>query len=384
MKKSLIALAFGTLALGMSEFVMMGILPAIARSLGVSVPEAGHFISAYALGVCCGAPLTVLVARRQPLRRILLALTLLIVAGNLCAAAAPGYGALLVLRFVSGLPHGAFFGVGSIVAERVAAAGRRTEAVSIMIVGMTVANLFGVPLGTYLASEWSWRATFAFVAVWGAVATLLVRLWVPHLDPLPDTGLAGQFRFLRRREPWLILLSVLCGNGGIFCWYSYVGPQMLHVSGFGPEDLTPVVMLAGFGMFLGNLAGGRLSDRFTPEQVARWTLALAVAGLVGIFFLARVPAAALALMTLCTAALFCVSAPQQLLILENARGSELMGGALVQVAFNLGNALGAALGGVPIGQGLGEEWTALPGTLLVAVGFVSLTLYVRRTRRAKA
>lgn len=380
MKKSLIALAFGTLALGMSEFVMMGLLPEIARSLGVSVPQAGRLISAYALGVSCGAPLTVLVARRQPLRRILLALTALIAVANLGAASAPGYGSLLLLRFVSGLPHGAFFGVGSIVAERVASEGRRTEAVSIMIVGMTVANLFGVPLGTYLAAEWSWRATFAFVAVWGAVAALLVRLWVPHLAPLPDTGLGGQFRFLRRREPWFILLSVLCGNGGIFCWYSYVGPQMLRVSGFEADDLTSIVMLAGFGMFLGNILGGRLADRFGPAQVARWTLAAASVALAGMLLLARVPAAALLLMTLSTAALFCVSAPQQLLILERSRGSELMGGALVQVAFNMGNALGAALGGVPIACGRSEAFTALPGVVLTAAGFVLLTLYVRRSR----
>ena len=176
MKKSLIALAFGTLALGMSEFVMMGILPDIARSLGVSIPEAGHLISAYALGVCFGAPLMVLVARKRPLKQILLVLTALIILGNLCAALAPNYWMLLAMRFVSGLPHGAFFGVGSIVAERVADEGRRAEAVSIMVVGMTVANLFGVPLGTFISGAVTWRATFAIVAACGAVATLLVRL----------------------------------------------------------------------------------------------------------------------------------------------------------------------------------------------------------------
>ena len=251
MKKSLIALAFGTLALGMSEFVMMGILPDIARSLGVSIPEAGHLISAYALGVCFGAPLMVLVARKRPLKQILLALTAMIAAGNLCASLAPDYWSLLGLRFVSGLPHGAFFGVGSIVAERVADAGKRTEAVSIMIVGMTVANLFGVPLGTYISNVLTWRATFGIVAVWGVVALLLVRLWVPRMEPLPDTGLKGQFRFLRSLAPWLVLLSVMLGNGGIFCWYSYVSPLMIHASGFTADDLTLIIMLAGFGMFAG-------------------------------------------------------------------------------------------------------------------------------------
>lgn len=344
MKKSLIALAFGTLALGMSEFVMMGILPDIARSLGVSIPEAGHLISAYALGVCFGAPLTVLVARTRPLKQILLALTALIAVGNLCASLAPNYWMLMAMRFVSGLPHGAFFGVGSIVAERVADAGKRTEAVSIMIVGMTVANLFGVPLGTYISNVLSWRTTFAIVAVWGVVALTLVRMWVPRMEPLPDTGLKGQFRFLRSLAPWLVLASVMLGNGGIFCCYSYVSPLMIHTSGFTEENLTLIIMLAGFGMFAGNILGGHLSDRFTPEKVVRFTLAAATLTLLGIFFGAHVPYLSVMLMTLCTGCLFCVSSPQQLLILENSRGGEMLGAALVQVAFNLGNALGAYCG----------------------------------------
>ncbi len=284
MKKSLIALAFGTLALGMAEFVMMGILPDIARSLGVSIPEAGHLISAYALGVCFGAPLTVLVARTRPLKHILLALTGLIILGNACAALSPNYWTLLAMRFVSGLPHGAFFGVGSIVAERVADKGRRAEAVSIMVVGMTVANLFGVPLGTYISGVVTWRATFGIVAVWGAVAMLLVKLWVPALPALPDTGMKGQFRFLKSAAPWLVLASVMLGNGGIFCWYSYVSPLMVHTSGFRSEDLTLIVMLAGFGMFAGNIVGGHYADRFTPERVVRFTLGTACLALVGIFF----------------------------------------------------------------------------------------------------
>ncbi len=330
MKKSLIALAFGTLALGMSEFVMMGILPDIARSLGVSIPEAGHLISAYALGVCFGAPLMVLVARKRPLKQILLALTAMIAAGNLCASLAPDYWSLLGLRFVSGLPHGAFFGVGSIVAERVADAGKRTEAVSIMIVGMTVANLFGVPLGTYISNVLTWRATFGIVAVWGVVALLLVRLWVPRMEPLPDTGLKGQFRFLRSLAPWLVLLSVM----------------------------------------LGNIIGGHFSDRFTPEKVVRFTLATAAATLLAIYFGAHVRYLSVALMVLCTGCLFCVSSPQQLLILENSRGGEMLGAALVQVAFNLGNALGAYCGGLPIDHGLGYRYTALAGMGFVLLGHV--------------
>jgi hypothetical protein len=162
MKKSLIALAFGTLGLGIAEFVMMGILPDVAKDLGISIPTAGHFISAYALGVCVGAPVLTL-ARKYPLKHILLVLVTLIMIGNICAAMAPNYWVLLAARFISGLPHGAYFGVGSIVAEKLADKGKGSEAVSIMIAGMTIANLFGVPLGTSLSTMLSWRATFLLV-----------------------------------------------------------------------------------------------------------------------------------------------------------------------------------------------------------------------------
>lgn len=383
MKKSLIALAFGTLALGMSEFVMMGILPDIARSLGVSIPEAGHLISAYALGVCFGAPLIVLVARKRPLKQILLVLTGMIILANACAALAPNYWTLMGMRFLSGLPHGAFFGVGSIVAERVADQGRRAEAVSIMIVGMTVANLFGVPLGTYISDAVTWRAAFVLVAVWGAVATLLVKLWVPAMEPMPDTGIKGQFRFLRSGAPWLVLLTVMLGNGGIFCWYSYVSPLMVHTSGFAAGDMTLIIMLAGFGMFLGNIVGGHASDRFSPERVVCFTLAVASLALLGIFLGAHYRLLSLALMFVSTACLFCVSSPQQLLILENARGGEMFGAALVQVAFNLGNALGAYCGGLPIDHGMGYPYAALTGVGFTLAGFVLMGVYIRRFPRTE-
>ena len=195
MKKSLIALAFGTLGLGIAEFVMMGILPDVAKDLGISIPTAGHFISAYALGVCVGAPVLTL-ARKYPLKHILLVLVTLIMIGNICAAMAPNYWVLLAARFISGLPHGAYFGVGSIVAEKLADKGKGSEAVSIMIAGMTIANLFGVPLGTSLSTMLSWRATFLLVGIWGIVILYYIWRWVPHVEGLKDTGFnKSPFRF---------------------------------------------------------------------------------------------------------------------------------------------------------------------------------------------
>ena len=196
MKKSLIALAFGTLGLGIAEFVMMGILPDVAKALNISIATAGHLISAYAIGVCVGAPLLI-IARKYPLKNILLVLVSMIMLGNIIAASAPNYWILMLGRFISGLPHGAYFGVGSIVAEKLADKGKGSEAVSIMIAGMTVANLFGVPLGTSLSAAISWRMTFLLVGVWGVLILYYIWRWVPQVEKLPDTGFKGQFRFLK-------------------------------------------------------------------------------------------------------------------------------------------------------------------------------------------
>ena len=266
MKKSLIALAFGTLGLGIAEFTMMGILPYVATDLGISIPVAGHFISAYALGVCFGAPM-LLLARKRPLKQILLVLMSLMIVGNICASMAPNYWVLLLGRFVSGLPHGAYFGVASIVAGKLADKGRSSEAVSIMIAGMTVANLFGVPLGTSLSHTLSWRATFLLVGAWGLITLYYIWRWVPQVEGLKDTGFKGQFRFLKKPAPWFILGATALGNGGVFCWYSYITPLLTEVSGFSADSITALMVLAGFGMVAGNLVSGRMSDRYTPGKV---------------------------------------------------------------------------------------------------------------------
>ena len=374
MKKSLIALAFGTLGLGVAEFVMMGILPDVASSLCISITEAGHLISAYAIGVCAGAFL-LLAARAYPLKYVLIALVTIMVIGNLGAALATSYPMLLVSRLISGLPHGAYFGVGSIVAEKLAEKGRGTEAVSIMVAGMTVANLFGVPLGTALSSLLSWRLTFALVAVWGIAVAYYIARWVPMVDNLPDTGFKGQFRFLRKPAPWLILGATLLGNGGVFCWYSYISPLLTQEAGFPPESLTLLMVLAGSGMVVGNLASGRLSDRYKPGRVAASAQAIIALALVMTFFWARHPWLTAGLMWICTAGLFAVSSPQQVLLIRYAPGGELLGAASVQVAFNLGNAIGAYFGGLPIDAGWGYRYPALIGAALAVAGALLLTRF---------
>ena len=373
MKKSLIALAFGTLGLGIAEFVMMGILPDVAKDLGVSIPVAGHFISAYALGVCVGAP-TLILARKHPLKHILLALVTLIMLGNICAAMAPNYWVLLLARFISRLPHGAYFGVASIVAEKLADKGKGSEAVSIMIAGMTIANLFGVPLGTSLSNAISWRVTFLLVGCWGVIILYYIWRWVPHVEGLKDTGFKGQFRFLKTPVPWLILGATALGNGGVFCWYSYINPLLTNVSGFSAESITGLMVLAGFGMVVGNLVSGRLSDQYTPGKVGTTVQAMICVVLLLIFFLSPYPWLSALLMCLCTAGLFAVSSPEQVLIIRVAKGGEMLGAACVQVAFNLGNAIGAYVGGLAISGGY--RYPALAGVPFAMVGFVLfLTFY---------
>ena len=375
MKKSLIALAFGTLGLGIAEFTMMGILPYVARDLNISIPVAGHFISAYALGVCAGAPMLI-VARKRPLKHILLVLMALMLVGNLGAAMAPDYWLLLAARFISGLPHGAYFGVASIVAGKLADEGKSSEAVSIMIAGMTVANLFGVPLGTSLSHMLSWRVTFLLVGCWGLIVLYYIWRWVPVIEGLKDTGFKGQFRFLKTPAPWLILGATALGNGGVFCWYSYITPLLTNVSGFSAESVTALMVLAGFGMVVGNLVSGRLSDRYTPGKVGMVVQGMICILLLMIFFLSPNPWCSAILMALCTAGLFAVSSPEQVLIIRVAPGGEMLGGACVQIAFNLGNAIGAYVGGLALSGGY--RYPALAGVPFALVGFVLFAVFYKK------
>ena len=359
---------------------MMGLLPFVAQAMDVSIPQAGHFISAYALGVCVGAPLVTLLAFRQPLKRVLVSLFVLYVVGNLLAALSGSYAMLLAARFISGLPHGAFFGVGSIVVERLSRQGRETESMSIMIAGMTVANVIGVPLGTFLAQALSWRVIFAIASAWGLVTLLALWRWVPHQDALPDSGLKGQFRFLLHLSPILIILATMFSNGGIFCWYSYILPQMDSLAHVGAGWQMWLMVLAGVGMVCGNIVGGRLAARHNPAAVDMWEQFAATALLVLMAAVAHIPWAAILLMFLLTALLFSFSPAQQILILKHGHGGKMMAAAFIQIAFNLGNAIGAYLGGLPIDAGLGYRFPPLIGAAMVVLGALSLLVFVRHNR----
>ena len=379
-RNSLMALAMGTFGLGITEFMMMGILPYMAKDFCISIPQAGHFISAYALGVCVGAPAVALGLRTWPLKRILYLLMAVYCVASVSMAMCPSraYSLMMSLRFMAGLPHGAYFGVGCIVADRVSAEGKSALAIAMMGMGMTVANLIGIPLGTFIADTFSWRIIFYASSIVGLATWLSIFRFIPYMEALPSNGKKAQFRFLRSLAPWLVIAATFFGNGGMMCWYSYVSPMLTHVSGI-PANWMPLMMvLAGVGMVLGGIYGGRLSDNIGPGHAGRVLQALMLVALTGEFLFGYNPWVAVPLMTLATFGLFGVGSPQQLLLIRYAEGGELLGGAMIQIAFNFGNAMGAYCGGLPVKAGLGYEYTALVALCSMIIGLCCYTVFCHK------
>lgn len=381
MKKSLIALAVGTFALGIAEFGMMGILADVAHGIGVGIVEAGHLIAGYSLGVAIGAPMLILL-RRLPLKRLMSLLAATIFLGNLAASLAPNFITLLCSRFISGLPHGAFFGAGAIVCSRLADKGHGAQAVAVMVGGMTIANLFGVPLATWISDTFNWRIAFGGVALFGLTAYLLIKAWLPYLQPLPDTGIKGQFRFLRNPAPWLIYAGVFFGQASVYCWFSYINPIMTQVTRFTTADMTWIMMIAGLGMVVGNAVAGKLADRYQASLVTGCIAATLLLVMPALYLCATLKLPSLILMFVATAGLFGIGGPLQYLIVKYAKGGEMLGGAGIQIAFNVSNAMSASLGGLAIHHGLGLASPALVGIPFAAIGATSLFLLHHLIRNA--
>lgn len=371
MQRGLVALAIGTFALGIAEFGMMGILGDVARGVDVNIVEAGHLISAYSLGVAIGAPMLIFL-HKLPLRRLLLILSLLICLGNTLAALAPTYGVLLGARLLSGLPHGAFFGAGAIVCSRLAEPGKGAQAVAVMVGGMTVANVAGVPAATLVSNLFNWRMAFGIVALFGLLALAGIRAWIPKLAPVPDTGIKGQFRFLRSAAPWLIYAGVFFGQASVYCWLSYVEPIMTNVTGFTSSGMTWIMMLAGIGMVTGNALAGKFADRYGAARVCGILAASMIVVMPLLYFCSGMKMPSLVLMFVATAALFGIGGPLQYLIVRFAKGGEMLGGAGIQIAFNVSNAVSAALGGLAIHHGFGLASPALVGVPFAIVGTAAL------------
>jgi len=375
MKKSLIALSFGGLTIGITEFVMMGLLPDIASDMKVSIPVAGYLISAYALGVVIGAPLLVILGRNFPPKKMLLILAAMLAVFNALSIIAPTYNILFASRFLSGLPHGAFFGVGAVVASRLADKGKEAQAIAIMFSGLTLANLIGVPIGTYIGHNFIWRYTFVLIAIVGLLTFLFISLWMPHLDKGESVNMKKQLEFFKRREAWLIIGITAIGFGGLFAWISYIAPLLINVSKFAEGDVSYILILAGLGMVVGNFAGGKLADKYSPAPTTLALLFIMSVDLILVYFLSSNQYVSLFLTFLTGAISFSVIAPIQMLMIRTAKGAEMIASASLQGSFNIGNALGAFLGGLPLSAGYSYASPNLIGVGMSVIGMlITLTL----------
>ncbi|MEU7042275.1 MFS transporter [Streptomyces varsoviensis] len=367
MPLALLALAISAFGIGTTEFVMMGLLPNVADDLGTSVPTAGYLVSAYAIGVVIGAPLLTALGSRVPRKRMLLLLMAVFTIGNLASALAPSFGLLVAGRVLAGLPHGAFFGVGAVVAARLVSDGRQARAVATMFLGLTVANIVGVPAATLLGQHLGWRATFLVVAGIGLVAMAALAALVPRLSLEHQGGLGHELRAMGNRQVLLGLLTAVFGFGGVFAVYSYLSSMMTKVTGFSETSVTLVLALFGIGMTLGALAAGPLTDRALRPTLYGSLGALAVA-LVVFDFAVHVKWAALISVVVLGAVGFMTTTPLQMLVMSKARHAPTLASASNHSAFNLANAGGAWLGGLAIGAGWGWTSPALVGAVLAAAG----------------
>ncbi|MFF4955594.1 MFS transporter [Streptomyces sp. NPDC001222] len=386
MPLALLALAVGAFGIGTTEFVMMGLLPNVANDLHISIPAAGHLVSAYALGVVIGAPLLAAVTARLARRTVLIGLMALFVVGNALSALAPGYDALLAARFLSGLPHGAFFGVGAVVATGLVAPERKARSVSLMFMGLTVANIAGVPVATLMGQHLGWRATFLGVSVIGVAAIVSLALLIPrdHTHG-PAGGLRGELAALRSLPVWLALGTTVAGFGALFAAYSYITPMLTDAAGYADGSVTLLLALFGVGATIGNLVGGRLADHSLRGTLFGGLLALAL--VLGVFPLLMHAewSAAVAVGLLGTAA-FVTGSPLQLMVMEKASAAPSLASSANQAAFNLANAGGAWIGGLALAAGLGATSPALAGAALAVLGLAvaGVAYAVDRRRSAPA
>ncbi|NGO09545.1 MFS transporter [Streptomyces sp. HC44] len=368
MPLALLALAVAAFGIGTTEFVMMGLLPDVAEDLHISIPTAGYLVSAYALGVVIGAPLLAAVTAKMSRRKVLIGLMVLFVAGNALSALAPDYHWLLAARFLSGLPHGAFFGVGAVVATGMVASERKARAVSLMFLGLTVANIAGVPVATLMGQALGWRSTFLGVSVIGLAAIVSLALLLPRDGShAPSAGLRGELAALRSLPVWLALGTTVAGFGALFSAYSYITPMLTDSAGYADSSVTLLLALFGVGATAGNLLGGRLADRSMRGTLFGGLVSLAAVLALFPVLMGTAWSAALAVVLLGTAA-FVTSSPLLLMVMEKASSAPSLASSANQAAFNLANAGGAWIGGLALAAGFGVTSPALAGAVLAVLG----------------
>lgn len=377
---ALLALAFGGFAIGTTEFVSMGLLPNIARGVDVSIPAAGNVISAYALGVVVGAPLLAIVGAKMSRQRQLLWLMAAFAVGNLASAAAPTYETLMLARFAAGLPHGAYFGIGAVVGASLVPPHRRAWAISMMMAGLTVANIVGVPLGTLLGQGFGWRWPYVVVALIGVLTFVATLAWIPHDAPSRHATIARELSALRMLQVWLALVIGAVGFGGMFAAYTYITPTLTTLAGFSEHAVTVLLAIYGVGMTIGMVAGGRLADRNVMGTLALGLLyAMVILGLFG--WLATTKATAVVGVFLLGTVGSLIVPALQTRLMDVAREGQSLAGALNHSTLNIANAAGAWLGGLVLAAGYGYQWPARVGVVLAAAGLLVCAVSVGLERR---
>jgi DHA1 family arabinose polymer transporter-like MFS transporter len=375
-KKSLVPLALGGFGIGMTEFVMMGILPDIASGLSISIPQAGYLISAYALGVVVGAPTLVALLAKRPPRSVLIWLMLMFAAFNALSAFAPNFHLMMLARFMAGLPHGAFFGVGAVVASRLADQGKTAAAVATMFAGLTLANVLGVPFGTWLGHNVSWRVVFLIVAAIGLLTAISLKKLVPWFPPNPGGSFRQDLRIFRKPGLWLAIAITSIGTGGFFAWFSYITPLLTEVTRFEAGTIPMIMTVVGVGMTAGVLLGGKLADKVAPLPA----ILILLVTMATLLFLNGVMAGsqpAMLVLAFATGAnALAMGPPIQLLLMDHSKEAEMLGSSLGQSGFNIGNATGAFLGGIPLTLGysyVAPQWVGT-GLAVAGIGLALLML----------
>jgi DHA1 family inner membrane transport protein len=381
---AILTMAIGTFAIGLTEFAVVGLLPQIASDLAVSVPAAGNIVTAYAIGVVVGAPLLTAACVRLPRRTLLLLFMTLYAVGNGLAAAAPGFGTLLAARFLSGLPHGAFFGVASLVAGGLSGPGRRASAVGRLFLGFTVANLVGVPAATALGGVVGWRLAFALIAGVSLLCVAAMALSVPRADggASESPGIRAELAVFRTPPVLFAFATVVFGCGGLFTFSTYLAPMTTEVTRWPPAAIPVQLAVLGLGMTAGTLLGGRLADRMDSDRAV-----IVVLSAQAVALLAAVPAMHSRLLapvaTFAVGALSLALAPViQTVLVDAARSAPMMAAASMHSAFNLSNAVGAAVAGLVLATGWGYSAPPAAGAALAVVGVGIAGLGAWRARSA--
>ncbi|WP_115717670.1 MFS transporter [Gallaecimonas mangrovi] len=376
-----LALAIGGLAIGTGEFAAMSLLPEMAHGTHVDIPTAGHFISSYALGVVVGAPLFAILGTRVPRRLMLLILMVLFAAGNFLSVAVSSYWPLMVARFISGLPHGAYFGVAALVAAALVDHDKRATAVGRVMLGLSVANVIGVPLATWMGQALGWRSLFISVGGLAILTVILVRSFVPKVPTDEDASIKNELTAFTNLQLWLTLLAAAIGFGGMFAVYSYISPLLTHVTGVSEAAIPWILTVFGIGNIAGTVIGGKAADKAIRTTILVSFLVSGTAA--GLFvFGAHALWSALVLLFFvgCTQAL----APSiQTHLMDIGKKAQTLAAALNQSAFNVANANGAWLGGLAISANLGWTSPGWVGALLAFGGFVVMGLsFLLEKRRA--